>query len=43
MSDSDILLMSTSPRGSHVIDVYVSSTTVGEKSREKLFNRLKVS
>lgn len=31
------------PCGSHVIEVFVTSDTVGEKSRETLYNKLKVN
>ena len=30
-------------KGSHIMDAFASSQFVGEKSREKLFNKLKVS
>jgi nucleolar protein 9 len=41
--DSDTLVQIFSdPKGSHVSDAFVTSKFVGEKSREKLFQSLKV-
>jgi len=39
----ELKVLSCDPCGSHVIDVFCQSGTVGEKNRDLLFNRMKVN
>lgn len=43
MSDNDLINLLSDPRGCHITEAFASSSFVGEKSRERLFKKLKVS
>ncbi|CAL4101507.1 unnamed protein product, partial [Meganyctiphanes norvegica] len=41
MSSSELQHMASDPRGSHIVDAFVGSSFIGEKSRDKLIMRMK--
>jgi len=41
MSSSELQHMASDPRGSHIMDAFVGSSFIGEKSRDKLIYRMK--
>lgn len=43
MEPNELKKLFSDPKGSHILDTFMQSTSVGEKSREKLIYRMMVS
>jgi hypothetical protein len=43
MDDKDLLKLIQDPKGSHIVDSFFKSSTVGDKNKEKLLLKLQVN
>lgn len=42
MEATSLIKLTMDPKGSHIIDAFFKSSTIGEKNKEKLLNKFKV-